>query len=241
VQENTTIAVDHKKFALVVRNEQLVFEVKKRLGPATASIYKVLLDEANVKLREAKEDTEEIGVKTSEIALALPDPSKIKAFQDLVDQGYQSRPKHLTNGLYMSSRQLSRVSDDEDTDMPELNINGIDRTHDDYLRRKRKIVREHLQALEDDMAVLVQKHIKAEDQDVKQEDDIGFEQDEEWRINFRVLHDFVRISELEAIVEHKYGPDALRIFRVVVEKHHIDPEQVTHPFPQDGSSHLWVV
>jgi hypothetical protein len=88
---------------------------------------------------------------------------------------------------------------------------------------------------------LVQKHIKPEDQDVKQDDDIGFEQDEEWRINFRVLHDFVRISELEAIVEHKYGPDALRIFRVVVEKHHIDPEQVTHPFPQDGSSHLWVV
>jgi hypothetical protein len=140
-----------------------------------------------------------------------------------------------------SSRQLSRVSDDEDTDMPELNINGIDRTHDDYLRRKRKIVREHLQALADDTAVLVQKHIKPEDQDVKQDDDIGFEQDEEWRINFRVLHDFVRISELEAIVEHKYGPDALRIFRVVVEKHHIDPEQVTHPFPQDGSSHLWVV
>lgn len=129
----------------------------------------------------------------------------------------------------MSSRQLSRVSDDEDTDMPELNVNGIDRNHDDYLRRKRKIVREHLQALADDTAVLVRKHIKADDRDVKQEDGVGFEQDEDWRINFRALREFVWISELEAIVEHKYGPDALRIVRVVVEKHHIDPEQVSPP------------
>ena len=228
VQENTTIAVDHKKFALIVRNEQLVFEVKKRLGPATASIYRILLDQANIKLRESKEDTEEIGVKTSDVALALPDTSNLKAFQDLVDQGYQSRPKPPTNGLYMSSRQLSRITDDEDTDMPELAMNGIDRGPEDYLRRKCKVVREHLQALADDTAVLVRKYVKDE-KEVNREADIKFEQDEEWRVNFRALQEFVRISELEAIVEHKYGTDALRIFRIVVEKHHIDPEQVPTP------------
>lgn len=58
IQEDTTIAVDHKKFAVIVRNQQLVFEVKRRLGPATASVYKVLLDLATIKLRDAREEVE---------------------------------------------------------------------------------------------------------------------------------------------------------------------------------------
>jgi len=176
----------------------------------------------------------EIGIKTSEIATALPDPSKIKSFQDLVDETYQSRPKQhaLANGTFLSSRQLSRVSDaeDEDIDLPEVTINGIDRTIEDYLRRKRKVVREHLQALADDTAMLVRRGDDKEGREVKMEDGSEFEIDEEWGINFRALHGFLRISELESIVEHKYGDRALRVFRIVIEKHHIDQDQVQN-FP----------
>jgi len=185
----------------------------------------------------------EIGIKTSEIATALPDPSKIKSFQDLVDVTYQSRPiQHaLTNGTFLSSRQLSRVSgvDDEDLDLPEVTVNGIDRTIEDYLRRKRKVVREHLQALADDTAVLVRRGDDKEDMEVKMEDGSEFETDEEWRINFRVLHEFLRISELESIVEHKYGENALRIFRIVIEKHHIDQDQVEN-FPRPSPANLFL-
>lgn len=81
----------------------------------------------------------------------------------------------------------------------------------------------------DDTTTLLKRAEQKEGREVKMEDGGEFEDDEEWRINFRTLVEFVRIAELESIVEHKYGENALRIFRIVVEKHHIDPEQVRKP------------
>jgi hypothetical protein len=50
--------VDHKKFVILVRNAELVFEVRRRLGPATAKIYEIVLDLVQTKLKEAREDME---------------------------------------------------------------------------------------------------------------------------------------------------------------------------------------
>ena len=50
--------MDHKKFVILVRNSELVFEVRRRLGPATAKIYQIVLDLVQTKLKEAREDME---------------------------------------------------------------------------------------------------------------------------------------------------------------------------------------
>jgi hypothetical protein len=50
--------------------------------------------------------------------------------------------------------------------------------------------------------------------------------DEAWTINILSLRHFLRQSELEKLVERKYGQDALRLVRIIAEKTHLDQDQV---------------
>jgi RNA polymerase III subunit RPC82 len=55
-QDEVTVTADHRKFPLLVRDAELVMEVHYRLGPATAEIYRIVLNEVQVKLKSARED-----------------------------------------------------------------------------------------------------------------------------------------------------------------------------------------
>lgn len=48
--------MDHDKFAILVRNSELVWEVHKRLGPATAAVYQAALDTVQKKLKAEREE-----------------------------------------------------------------------------------------------------------------------------------------------------------------------------------------
>jgi hypothetical protein len=167
---------------------------------------------------------------TSEVAKVLPETSKLTGFQDLVDDAYQPRPAMVMNGI-VHSRNLSRMSDlSNDNDLPEVNRNWFHRSSDDLFNWKKTLVSQHLQSLADDNLLFVRpangtKQIQAKAND-----------DEEWIVNLLSLQEFIRISELERIVERKYGSDALRILRIVVEKHHIDQDQV--PIADDLANNL---
>lgn len=50
--------MDHRKFPILVRNLELVLEVRRRLGPATAMIYQVVLDLVQTKVKEARDEME---------------------------------------------------------------------------------------------------------------------------------------------------------------------------------------
>ena len=163
----------------------------------------------------------EIRVMSSEIALALPDPSTSAAFKELVDKQYQA-PQNNINGIFGSSRpgRLGGRYTDED-DLPEVHLNGFSRTPESQFNRKKEIVRQHLESLADDTPFFIRpangtKKVKVDD-------------DEEWTVNLLSLQKFIRMSELERIVERKYGTDALRLLRIVVEKHHVDQDQSTTP------------
>lgn len=140
-------------------------------------------------------------------------------FQDLVNPVKES---NLTNGA-LNPRKLGRKAqnylfddDDDDKEAPEVKINGIHRNSENLLLQKVEIVSEHLQSLADDSPIF----IRSANGSQKAKDD------EEWIINLLSLQQFVRRSELESIVEKKYGADALRLLSVIAEKHHIDQPQV---------------
>ena len=227
------IAVDHKTFPIVVRDEELVLEVHKRLGPGTAEIYQLVLHQVHSKLRSEVEHqsgkktqlephlTSEITVKTSEIATALSDPFR-SSFTDLAAVN-NDPPRHaLTNGISFKSK-IKRPrfdSDEEEGFLPQVKINGIHRPDADDFARKLELVREHLQSLAEDSPVFI-RYANGHSEDEKVDD-------EEWTVNLLALRQFIQRRELERIVERKYGSDALRILRIIAEKAHIDSDQVSH-------------
>jgi hypothetical protein len=220
-QDDASLAVDHKKFPILVRNLELVWEVHKRLGPATASIYEIVLKKVEDKMKTKGEESSEITVSTSEIAILLPDPSKSTPFTDLVDPPSQPPSRQLlSNGTSKLKRPGGRrggYSSDEDDEMGEVKINGIYRNNEDVLQYKIQVVSEHLQSLAEDSELFIR---PSSGSSAKPRDD------EEWIVNLLTLTQFLRQTELESIVERKYGSDALRLVRIIAEKHHVDQDQV---------------
>jgi hypothetical protein len=164
--------------------------------------------------------TKEITVKTSEVATALPDPWATPTFLELVDPPNEPSRSTITNGTSRSRRQGGRrgYSSDED-DLPEVKINGTYR-NEDAMQRKLELVADHLQSLAEDSTLFIRpSNGKPE-----------MKGDEEWTVNLLSLRHFLRQTELERIVERKYGADALRLVRIIAEKSHIDQDQVS-PLP----------
>ena len=228
-QDNAHVAVDHKKFVILVRNAELVWEVHKRLGPATASIYQIVLDQVQSRLRDSREDlsgwfsqlkflTAEMSFATADIAVKMPDPSLTSSFLDLVDPSDQTSRPSLTNGS--TSRRGRRIEYDSDNEnFPEVKINGIHRgTSEEQFQKRIEIVAEHLQSLAAESTVFIHPS-NASDSDTK-------EFNTQWTVNLLDLQQYVRQSEMERIIERKYGSDALRLVRLVAEKHHVDQDQV---------------
>lgn len=196
----------------------------KRLGPATASIYEIVLTkvEDKIKTTNITEEPSEITVSTTEIALLLPDPTKQTTFTDLVEPPSQPSRHLLSNGTGKLKRPGRRAgySSDED-EMGEVKINGIFRNEEDILQYKVRVVSEHLQSLAEDSELFIR---PSSESSAKPKDE------EEWIVNLRTLTQFLRQNELESIVERKYGGDALRLVRIIAEKRHVDQDQV--PFPK---------
>ena len=208
-------------------------EVHKHLGPGTAEIYKVVLDQVQLKLQAEAEPKSgiiikvglhlitEICVSTSEVARALPNPSK-PSFTDLVAVNNEPPRQILTNGTFKSKIKRPRYSSDEEDDAPpEVKINGTQRPRLNDFARKVELVREHLQSLSDDSPVFIRPGNGGSDG--------GKLDDEKWTVNLLTLRQFIQRRELERIVRGKYGEDALRILRIISEKAHIDPDQVPTP------------
>jgi hypothetical protein len=198
--------------------------VHKRLGPATASIYEIVLTkvEDKIKTTNITEEPSEITVSTTEIALLLPDPTKQTTFTDLVEPPSQPSRHLLSNGtgkLKRPGRRGGYSSDEEE--MGEVKINGIFRNEEDILQYKVRVVSEHLQSLAEDSELFIR---PSSESSAKPKDE------EEWIVNLRTLTQFLRQNELESIVERKYGGDALRLVRIIAEKRHVDQDQV--PFPK---------
>jgi hypothetical protein len=99
--------------------------------------------------------------------------------------------------------------------MPEVQINGLHR-QEDILQKKIEIVAEHLQSLAEDSTLFIRPGNGSQTKS----------DDEKWTINLFSLQKFLRQSELENIIERKYGSDALRLVRIIAEKSHVDQDQV---------------
>jgi len=170
----------------------------------------------------------EIRVLSSEVALALPDPATLSPFKDLVDVQYQPLPPSSTNGNFSSMRPGRRGGRyTHEDDAPEVQLNGVYRTAEASFNEKKDLVTRHLQSLADDTTAFIR---PANGSKKNQAVD-----DEEWTVNLLTLQQFIRMSELERIVERKYGADALRLLRVVVDKHHVDQDQVPSHIPSTAN------
>jgi DNA-directed RNA polymerase III subunit RPC3 len=114
------------------------------------------------------------------------------------------------------NRMLNFASDE--SDLPEVQLNGADRTEEGNFRRRKEIVKRHLEALAGDEPSLIRPS-----NGTKKLDDTD---DEEWSVNLISLQQFIRIKEIERIVRGKYGSESLRLLRIVNQKHHVDQDQV---------------
>ena len=164
----------------------------------------------------------EISVKSSEVAVLLPDISKSKEFLELVDEQYRPAPvmNGTSNPLKRQNRMLNFSSDD--LDLPELRLNGVDRTEEGNFSRRKEIVRRHLEALAADESALIRPS-----NGTKKSNDTD---DEQWTVNLLSLQQFIRIKEIERIVGSKYGSESLRLLRIINQKHHVDQDQVISSF-----------
>jgi len=118
--------------------------------------------------------------------------------------------------LKRQNRMLNFTS--EESDLPEVQLNGADRTAEGNFNRKKEIVRTHLEALAEDEPLLIRPS-----NGTKKVNDTD---DEEWIINLLSLQQFIRIKEIERIVRGKYASESLRLLRIVNQKHHVDQDQV---------------
>ena len=157
----------------------------------------------------------EIIIKTSEVVQHLPDPSDRPIYRDLVDPQPKEEPT-FTNGTFKSSKLGRRGGYSSDEDDYEVQINGISQTN---LHHKMHTVAQHLQSLADDSHVF----IRPANGSTTSKDD------EQWIVNLLSLRQFVRQTEMERLIENKYGEDALRLVTVIAEKNHIDSDQVFVP------------
>jgi hypothetical protein len=101
--------------------------------------------------------------------------------------------------------------------MPEVKINGIHRSPEDLLQKKMTIVAEHLHSLAEDSTLFIRPGNGSQTPS----------DEEKWTVNLFSIQQFLRQSELENLIERKYGGDALRLVRIIAEKSNVDQDQVT--------------
>lgn len=222
VNPEAVFAVNHDRFLLSFRNDELAKLATKTIGPVTGKVYRQLLRCYENKLFRCSQtvsQTADYFITTMSIMQGL-DPSldlkntivmpsynggKRKDMDDQDQNGISKKLRTNTGGFIMDNGE-----DDEDDDMDSKS----DDMENSYSESGSKItlvnVSRHLDLLASSPYNFV---IKA-----------GNRGGGEWFVPFEELRETMKRVSYEQIIENKFGPLALRLFRIIKDKGMVNDE-----------------
>ncbi|KAK9243996.1 RNA polymerase III subunit RPC82-domain-containing protein [Lipomyces tetrasporus] len=253
VDESAVLALNHDKFAVLMRAQILVQLVSKRIGNVTAAVYRQVLDCMEPKLFRCVDNSDKaINVTSLEILRRLD--ADIELGSALVVQSSRKRSrssssriskrqkrKHYRDGSVSGSddsmpgsdifdNDSNRIGDDKQRDHSDNSEHDDDDNVDDTVVTNSRI--EHLNF---HLALL------SCDQNLPFMKKVGNKGGGEWTIDFGTLTARVRELEYDKLITQKQGPIACRLLRIIREKGRIDEKQLAQIAllpPKDIRSHL---
>lgn len=235
VDPDAVLRVNHGRFLVLARAEELATLARRRIGPVTAAVYRALLEASAAKVRECKQYVEpgaEFNVTTIEVARLLPPGLDLRAAiaglaprpkrgptRPLGEDGGRKRLRLDANGSYVV---------DQDDDHNEYNndyndYNGYGSDHSPYSNGTNGTsnataydpddVNRHLELLADcPFARFARK--------------AGNKGGGEWFVPYRELVGDLQRAVYDDIVGRRCGPAAARALRIIREKGKVDEKML---------------
>ena len=218
---NTVLRVNHDKFLVHQRNEDLIALCQRRLGPVPAAVYRSILNSIEPLVYTCQQDTSNMVLSTLKICHELPKDLDLSSIWAKSVTG----ANNVKATKVRAKQKLSRVhagSSDDDMGMNTEDEQFIDNDDDDLMSdddydpsrtgdhdhgRVNMLIR-FLELFAADSCHLIRK--------------IGSRSMGEWQIDYPHLTNTLRTTEIETIVFQKYGHLAPRLLRIIKEKRKID-------------------
>ncbi|KAA8913219.1 RNA polymerase III subunit RPC82-domain-containing protein [Sphaerosporella brunnea] len=242
IDENLVLRINHEKFRVIFRNQELVSLAEQRLGKATAQVYGEFLKRIEPKIfrcrdnvgEEEETDDDDKPQKTIKLSclelsrnfnrdinlegsIALP-PKEVKAkarkrsYEDSDDDMTIRNGSSKPNG---KSRHGSNESDGESEEEDEWAEEDGDMDPDAAEKRKRMtLIKQHLMLLAEDSYRFL-----------TNEGNRGMG---EWSVNYKELGKTMRNLELEKIVEERFESTGTRLLRIIKDKGKLDEKQIAN-------------
>ncbi|ANB15043.1 Rpc82p [Sugiyamaella lignohabitans] len=249
VDKDIVLSVNHEKYLLLARNNDLVKLASKRVGKVTGQVYKRLLACYESKISRCNQEIQpgvDFNISTMEVAKGIDSqldvqgsivmPSNKRKVKQEVDDGGRLRKKTRLDGD-LNGGLDDDVGDDDD-DLLDDDDAYDDDGHSDMngstngsgsVNGKTSVeaTNRHLELLADSPIRFVRK--------------VGNRGGGEWFVPFNELVQDLKRVTYEDIITRKYGPVATRLLRVIREKGKVDEKllsQITLLQSKDICSHL---
>ncbi|KAH0610892.1 uncharacterized protein H6S33_011319 [Morchella sextelata] len=230
VDEEVVLRVNHEKFLVLFRNQELVSLAEKRLGKTTSLVYGQFLEKLEPKYLRCHvigDDDEEEDNPKKRIKLSVLELSKTFDFSIELDNSIAAPPKEVSKGRKRSledsddesPKHLNGNAEDDDEDEEEdewADHEEIDDADPEASKKKKRmaIIKQHLQLLAEDSFKFL-----------KHESTRGMG---EWSINYKELGKLIKQLEVEKVVEERFGSMGTRLLRIVKDKGKLDEKQIAN-------------
>ncbi|KAK9374062.1 RNA polymerase III subunit RPC82-domain-containing protein [Lipomyces chichibuensis] len=230
VDESAVLALNHDKFAVLMRAQILEHLVSQRIGKVTAAVYGQVLDCMEPKLFRCVDNTDKAITVTSLEVLHNLD-ADIKLASAIAVRSSKKRSRSASSRA--SKRQKRRLGSDDsasqsDDSMGNTNISDLESSHrqddnedgddeddDDNFANSSRM--EHLNF---HLALL------SCNQNLPFIKKVGNKGGGEWTIDFDTLTARVRELEYDKLITQKQGAIACRLLRIIRDKGRIDEKQL---------------
>lgn len=220
VDPKTVLSVNHDKFLLIFRNEELAKLAAKTIGPVTAAVYRRLLQCYETKLFRCSQpvtQTADFFITTMAVMQELDPALDLKG--SIVNPSFgagkrkameEDESSHTNGTKKLKTDSGPFIMIDEDGSEPE----DEDLMYDNETENTKKLgladVVRHLDLLASSPLNLL---VKA-----------GNRGGGEWYVPFGELRETLKRVTYEQIVENKFGPLALRLLRIIKDKGMVNDE-----------------
>lgn len=222
VDPETVLSVNHDKFLLIFRNEELAKLAAKTIGPVTAAVYRRLLHCYESKLFRCSQtvtQTADFFITTMAVMDGLDPALDLKG--SIVNPSFSAGKRktmedddesgHINGTKKMKTDSGPFIMIDEDGSEPEDEDFAL---YDNETDTSKKVgladVVRHLELLASSPLKLL---VKA-----------GNRGGGEWYVPFGELRETLKRVTYEQIVENKLGPSALRLLRIIKDKGMVNDE-----------------
>ncbi|KAI9775081.1 MAG: RNA polymerase III subunit C82 [Geoglossum umbratile] len=247
VDENLVIRVNHEKFTVAFRNQELVNLSEKRIGSATALVYAELLQRLEAKTDRCRDelapvgvpDEEEDGPSISTLELSATLNKEIDLFNSIgkvptakIDARAQKFPANRRKRRRLESNADAAGSAEDEDEDESGGASGVGSDSDDHWGDEDFGVSAAGDSIAKDQKsrmAEIKKHLQllAEDS-YRFVRLVGSRGLGEWTVDFGALTTILKQTELESIITERFDGIATRLVRILNEKGKLDEKQVSN-------------